>query len=139
MVLVAAMTAKKAEVLRVLSGSWRPDRAKHEELMVVPIEPLIEIPEPPDYLPNGHAAAEWRRLARVLVSARLLSAGNLPALAIMCGLYGQIVALWQAGASPPAALVGQYRALLADLGLTGMQLPREPSRANRFANNGRRP
>jgi hypothetical protein len=131
------MTSRKPEHLKLISGTARPDRAARAP--IVELTPLAEVPTAPAFLPNGHAVAEWRRLAPVLTANNLLHAGNLHALALLCGLHGRIVQLWAAGEAPQAAVVGQIRALLADLGLSGMRLPpAPPGPRNRFSLHGRK-
>jgi hypothetical protein len=123
--------------LKIIAGTARPDRAVPAP--IVTLTALDEVPAPPEFLPNGHAVAEWRRLAPVLVANKLLHAGNLHALALLCGLHGRIVQLWSAGEAPQAATVGQLRALLSDLGLSGMRLPpAPPGPRNRFSLHGRK-
>lgn len=132
------MPARKPKSLKLIAGTARPDRP--EPARIVTLAPLEEVPAPPDFLPNGHAVAEWQRLAPVLVANKLLHPGNLHALAVLCGLHGRIVQLWSAGEAPQAALVSQYRALLSDCGLSSMRLPPvNPSSANRFLAHGLKP
>lgn len=50
--------------------------------------PLDEAPEPPPFI-TGHAAEEWRKVARELHQLRLLTALDLAALAGYCNAYGR--------------------------------------------------
>jgi P27 family predicted phage terminase small subunit len=51
-------------------------------------EPLAAVPEPPDCL-DDYAAEEWRRVAPQLLALGLLSALDIPLLALYCSAYGQ--------------------------------------------------
>jgi phage terminase small subunit len=61
---------------------------------------------------------EWDRLAPILTKAGLLTEAGVSALATLCALHGKLVQLWQAGEAPNASMVGSYRNLINDFGLT---------------------
>lgn len=52
--------------------------------------PLKRVPSPPSYLSKA-AKKEWRRVAPMLMDARVLTSGDLTPLEAYCGLYGQWV------------------------------------------------
>ena len=123
------MASKKPRYLKVLAGTDRPGRTAQDEPH---FPPLDQVPSAPDFLPSGHATREWNRLASLMVQHGLLTQGNLPALALACGLFGRIVQFWGAGRAPQASFVAQYRGLLADLGLSRIGPPELPAKPNPF-------
>jgi phage terminase small subunit len=117
---------RKPDHLKLFHGTFRPSRAapKHIDL------PLVAgVPEPPDWLPNAHAVAEWRRLASLLVANRLLTGASLGTFGVLCSLHGVIVSELAAGRVPTASLVAQFRTLANDFGLTyaGQQKLKPPA------------
>jgi phage terminase small subunit len=130
------MTARIPPQLKLLSGTARADRTAPDPS---PLPALDNVPPAPDWLPNAHAANEWRRLAPVLMANKLLTTANIGAFGQLCAVHGRLVALWAASETPRAALISIYRGLLADLGLSAMPAPSNINPANRFANNGRKP
>jgi P27 family predicted phage terminase small subunit len=49
-------------------------------------EPLVECPEPPDYL-SAYASEEWRRVAPQLLQLGLLTELDIPMLGVYCASY----------------------------------------------------
>lgn len=131
----------KVAALKAIAGTAQPCRALPEPL---PLPLIDEAPPAPDWLPNAHAVNEWNRLARILTANRLLTEAGTGSLAVLCSLYGKIQQLYAAGESPTANLIGQYRALANDFGLTPIAQTRvrpaadAEGKGNRFANNGKR-
>jgi len=132
---------RKPNQLKVITGTNQPCR-----LDVNPVElPLVaNVPPAPDWLPNAHAVKEWGRLAPILQHVGLLTEAGLSALGMLCALHGKLVQLWAAGESPNASLVGQYRGLVNDFGLTPVAQGKvksggEEKEGNRFAKFGNRP
>lgn len=136
------MTAKKVKGLKVIAGTVQPCRDSHVPLAELPL--VEETPAAPDWLPNAHAVKEWDRLAPILVANKLLTRAGLSAFGTMCSLHGKLVQLWAAGESPNAAMLGQYRGLINDFGLTPVAQGKvrpvgEPAPAgNKFQSNGKR-
>lgn len=134
---------RKPTQLRLLAGTLRKgDPTAAGSRVELPL--LDRVPDPPDWLPNAHAVAEWSRLAQILVANRLLTEGGLSALGMLCALHGKIVQLYAAGQAPTGALVAAWRCLTNDFGLTpaaqGRVRPGGPEPVgNKFANRGRRP
>jgi phage terminase small subunit len=101
----------------------KPNRVKDitgsvkERTSEVDLPPVDHVPEPPEWLPNPEAIAEWRRMAPILMANRLLSAGDLPALANYCALHGRIAEIWGAGLTPPSAIMAQFVSLGNAFGL----------------------
>lgn len=125
---------RKPDHLKLLTGTFRPDRAAPTGAN---LPPLTETPPPPDWLPNAHAVREWKRLVPFLIGARLLTETALSALGHLCALHGKLVQLWSAGETPTGHLVSQYRLLAADFGLSllGQQkLKPGPTPADRDGN-----
>ena len=128
----------KPRPLKLIAGSRRPD------VETVPLPTVDHVPAAPDWLPNAHAVKEWDRLAPMLHANGLLTNAGLSALAMLCAVFGKLVQMWTAGESPPGNLMGVYRLLCGDFGLTPAAQSRvrpasDPKEANPFAANGRRP
>ena len=137
------MPAPRPRSLKVIAGTVQPCRDKPDEGPRLPV--IDEAPPPPDWLPNAHAVNEWNRLAPILTAHRLLTEAGTGSLAVLCALYGKIQQLFAAGESPTANMIGQYRALANDFGLTpiaqGKVRPaaEADAKGNRFAKFGKRP
>jgi phage terminase small subunit len=128
---------RKPSPLKVISASREPDTPS------VDLPLVAETPPAPSWLPNAHAFKEWDRLAPILVANRLLTEAGLSALGSLCSLHGKLVQLWAAGECPNAAMLGQYRGLINDFGLTPVAQGRvrpmaEQPAGNKFARNGNR-
>lgn len=133
---------QKPAAMKLIAGTARADRAPAE---VVPLVVLDAAPPPPAWLPEGPAVDEWHRLARILTANRLLTEGGTGTLAILCALFGDIQRQYMDGESPAAKLIAQYRAIANDFGLSPVAQGKvgaaagAGAKANRFANNGRKP
>lgn len=106
---------KTPAALKLIAGTARADRA---EPAGVTLEPLSDVPAPPEWLPNAHAVNEFRRLAPLLVANKLLAEADLSAFAHMCAVHGKMVQLWTAGETPTGHMVSQYNSLAAAFGLS---------------------
>lgn len=91
--------------LRGLKGTLKPSRIDPATLEGAP---LVELPEPPTHLTNGHAAAEWRRLGALLVGSQMLTDYDLPALALLCAVHGDIVSTMEIGLPLKGAQLAQF-------------------------------
>lgn len=81
---------RKPDEMKLLHGTWRPDRAAPDHVEL----PLVEgMPLPPVWLTNVHALDEWRRLVPVLVANRLLTQASLATFAHLSALHGALVQL----------------------------------------------
>ncbi|HUG26218.1 hypothetical protein [Piscinibacter sp.] len=130
----------KPQSIKVITGS----RRLRDKAMPAVLPTIEAVPAAPDWLPNAQALAEWQRLAPILVANRLLSEATLSVLGHACALHGRIVQAMAAGQQPKAAVIGAYRALLNDFGLTPafaakVSRGHEGKGANRFAGNGTKP
>ena len=131
---------KKPRALKVVSGTVQPSR---DEQPGIELPPVVDVPEPPEWLPNAHAVKEWKRLAPVLVANKLLTDVGLSPLGNLCALHGKMVQLWAAGEAPVASMVAQYRNLINDFGMTPVSqgkvkpVGEEPA-GNKFAQRGKR-
>ena len=126
------MPAKiKPPQIKVLTGSREPNRPQVDL-------PLVDtLPLAPDWLDES-ATKEFTRLARILHNNRLLTEASLSPLAVLSLIYGRIVSLCQAGETPHASLIAQYRAFVSDFGITPASASRvtpssEPTKENPFA------
>lgn len=133
------MPAKKPRVLKVIAGTTQPCR---DAKAAVDLPLVAETPDAPDWLPNAHAVKEWQRLAPILVANKLLTQAGLSAFGTLCALHGKLVQLWSAGESPNAAMLGQYRSLVNDFGLTPVAQGKvkpvgEQPAGNKFSRNGK--
>jgi len=130
---------KKPRSLKAVAGTQRPDRYDGPSVEL----PLVtELPSAPDWLPNAHAVKEWERLAPLLTANKLLTAGGLSALGMLCAVHGKLVQLFAAGEPPTAALLSHHRNLTNDFGLTPVAQGKvkpvaERPEANPFERNGR--
>ncbi|MEE4218572.1 MAG: hypothetical protein V2I48_13240 [Xanthomonadales bacterium] len=133
-------TPRKPPKLKALAGTDRPCRRNPD---AVEFDPLSDVPDAPDWLPNAHAVREFDRLARILHANKILTEADVSALAHSCALHGKIVQLWTAGEAPTGHMMSQYRGLINDLGLTpvsrGKVKPGDSAKSdNPFATNGRK-
>lgn len=134
------MPAKKPHALKVAAGTDQPCRRGPPP---VALPAISELPFAPDWLANAHAVKEWDRLGPILVANGLLTEGGLSAFGTLCSLHGKLVQLWAAGECPTANMIGQYRGLINDFGLTPVAqgkvraVPQQPE-SNPFARNGKR-
>lgn len=132
------MSAAVPIALKILQGTNRKDR----EWADLDVKPIDEVPPPVDWLPNSHAVKEWNRLAPILIRNKLLNDANIGAFAQLCALFGKMVQTWSAGDTPPGNVLGKYRQLMNDFGLTpaaaGKLGQTGGSGRNSFANNGRK-
>ena len=85
---------------------------------------------------SAEAVREWRRLAPILWTNKLLNEGNIGLLAQLCAVHAHLVTIWRRGskAKPNAALVATYRMLSNSLGLLNWDIPIVKP-GNRFADN----
>lgn len=123
--------------LRMIAGSRRPAAPGAD------LPTLDRLPDPPDWLPNGHALREWQRLGPMLVANRLLSDAGLVAFGHYCALHGSLARLYEGGLAPTAAQVTALRQFAAEFGLTPTAAARvrpapEGNPTNPFAKFGRR-
>lgn len=139
------MSNKKPRSLKIISGTDQPCRRDEGEPLFVE-EPLSDIPDPPDWLPNAHAVKEWNRVTKILHMAKMLTPGCLQSLGVLCASYGCIVQQYAAGLAPKASELAQYRGLVAEFGLTPMSNSRlrpgggqKEEKENRFSRFGKRP
>ena len=122
--------------LKLLRGTLQPCR---DVAPATPGLPVLDVaPIPPAWMTDLTALAEFRRLAAVLMANSLLTSGNVALLAHLAMLHARITAAWLAGETPTAALLGVYRKLSGDLGLTSMPVQAPASKPNRFAQIARR-
>lgn len=122
--------------LKLISGSRRMSDASRSVRL-----PLIDgVPPAPEWLPNEHAIREWKRLAPILHANKLLTAPALSILGHACALHGKIAQTLASGQQPKAALLGVYRQLLNDFGLTPATRGKLSATAsgNSFVRNGKR-
>lgn len=131
---------KKPPKLKAIAGTDRPDRAAE---IVVDLPLVDSVPPAPTWMPNAHAVNEWDRLARILHANKLLTEAGLSTLAHLCALHGNIVQLHAAGIAPSASMIGTYRNLANDFGMTPVAQGKvkagdEGKQGNKFAKNGQR-
>lgn len=108
------MTARKPSALKLLSGTFRPDRARNE-----PQPPVGATPPP--YLPSsGPARAAWDRLAPGLIETRVLTEADAEALAIGCMALAEFLSARRRKAEWRRADSAwkRYTSILKDFGLT---------------------
>lgn len=130
---------KKPTHLKALQGTKQPcrDRAKG-----IDAPTMDDLPDPPDWLPNSLAAVEFTRLAKSLHACGALTEASITPLAHLAAIHGKLVQVWAAGCMPNAALLGAYRNLCTDFGLSPSARTRLPSNphskaTNSFSNHGK--
>ena len=111
------MTAPKPSALKLLHGTWRPDRANPAE----PVPASIGA-DPPPWLPTrGPARGAWDRLSAELAAMRVLTPADAEALALGCMALAEYLAArrrpsvsWRRA----DAAWKRYAATLREFGLT---------------------
>lgn len=106
--------ARKLDAIKKLEGTMKKTR----EVESLPLPTVAALPQPPDWLRNRHAIAEWYRLSPILFRVGVLTEAGIPALAVLCAVHGSIVSAFDGGEVPTAAELAQYRNLINDFGLT---------------------
>lgn len=131
--------SKKPGTIKLLRGTSRKDR-EPEGGIALPV--VDQLPEPPDWLPNGHAVREWDRLARILKANGLLTEASLTPLAHLCAIHGRLVQMWSGGVPPTGHLYAQYLKLCDSFGLSpaaqSKVIVSPRAKGNKFSNNGKR-
>lgn len=101
----------KPHMIKVLQGTAKGDGAG------VPF-PQAEVGSPPNWLDTPDVLEEWDRLYGLLSTTRVLTEGDLSALAHLCKLHGKTVALYRAGEFPTSSQIQQLRTYFNEFGLT---------------------
>ena len=130
--------------MKVLKGTDQPCRMQGNAAVELPL--VDSIPEPPTWLPNDHAIAEWNRLAPILYANKLLTVAGLSAFGQLCALHGLVVAAYEKkGEEPPkASTLATLRGMMNDFGLTPVAQGKVRSsgeaekQQNRFISNRRK-
>lgn len=117
---------KIPDQLKLLRGTAQPSRCQRPGASF----PLVEEPpDPPEWLPNGPAVAEFKRLAALLHEMGLLTAASVSALGILAALHGKVCQQWAAGTTPNGHTLSQLRGFCRDFGLVpSSRLPEPPER-----------
>ncbi len=128
---------RRPDALKLITGTARPDRARADSLAAA-LVPLDAVPEPPSWLTAPAAITEWQRLAPRLVACRTLSDAMLTMLAHYCAGHAALVAIYERGEEPRAALLAQVIRLAGEFGCTpasATKIPKAetPATENRFA------
>lgn len=136
------MVAPTPHKLKVISGTVQPCRENTDALEV---EPITEIPDPPNWFSNPFAIIEFQRLAPYMVRYKLLTPLNIGAFATLCDLYGRYVENSLAGRQTDAATLGQMRGYWVEFGLTPLSQGKlknpdagNSTPKNKFNGNGKR-
>lgn len=125
--------------LKLIRGTALSPKTGASASATTPALPAVNVvPNPPRWMKNPDAVAEWNRLAPLLVSTRLLTAGNLGLLEQLCATRGYLVRIWREDLRANAALIASYRMLHNSLGLLGWEVP-QAQPGNRFASNAFKP
>lgn len=135
------MPARTPHNLKVISGTVQPCRVEPES---VSWEPLTEVPPAPPWLNNYLAVEEWQRITPFLIRLKLMSEGDIPAVATMCDLYAGYICAALEGRKVDASTIAQMRGLWADFGMTPLSrskirnpdTPKNPK--SKFGSNGKR-
>jgi phage terminase small subunit len=108
--------AKKPAHLKLIAGTTRDDRPE-DPPAVAGDQALVELPDPPDWLPNEEAKNEWRKIGVLLVERGQLDTSRLMSLGIYCSVAGKIAQKFRAGEMPAAHLLAQFKALGKEIGV----------------------
>src|ERR1700682_2063217 len=106
---------RKPRALKLISGTLQPCRDV-ADVAGVSLPAVTAAPRARDW-PHATAAAEWERLAPMLIKNRLLTEGGLSLLAMLCNLRSIITRALAGGVAPRASLLIQHRRLSADFAL----------------------
>lgn len=116
--------------LKVLKGTDNPERMRDE-----PDYPLVEgYPEPPDWLIDPEAVAEWERKVKILSDAGVLTEAALSTLGQYCNMHADAVRRWRLGDKPTAADLTQLRLMATEFGFT----PASRSKATPIRDRGKK-
>jgi phage terminase small subunit len=129
---------RKPEELKVVQGTFRPDRANPERPALPKLE---ELPEAPEWLGvNGIVA--YYEYGPMLIAYGVLNIGDILPFQQMCALHDQLIASYSAGRMPSAGCLSQFRQLCVEFGMTPASrskvranVPEKP--ANKFTANRR--
>lgn len=135
------MTAPIPANLKLIAGTSRPDR---EIADPVNVEPLTRVPPVPTWLNNYLAVEEWRRITPILVRYKLMTEGDIPAVATMCDLYATYICNSLEGRKSDASMIAQLRSLWTDFGMTPLARSKirnpdtQKNPKSKFGGNGKR-
>jgi phage terminase small subunit len=79
--------------------------------------PITGIPDPPREM-KPEAVKEWKRIIGYLVINKIIGIEGLSNLATYCMMHARIVELEKLGSTADAAMIGQYRLMAGEFGLT---------------------
>ena len=131
--------AKQPKSVSILRGTHQPcrDAEPHLEL-----EPLTQVPEPPEWLSGGQALNCWGKRAQALVGAGVIAHVDLEFLGIFCQLEAKLIALFGAGELPHASMLTQYKQYANELAIGPASRQKfkptaEKPKGNKFKNRGK--
>jgi phage terminase small subunit len=112
---------KKSDRLKLVSGTYRPDRSSPN----APVHPEITPKHaPPAYVRSPTAKRLWRHLLPILCASRCMTAADVTALAHLCNLHAEVVDADSAGRAVKATTRALLRLCLGDFGLSPASRPR---------------
>ena len=104
---------RKPAALKLMQGTDQPCRVREE----VDYQLVTEM-EPPYWLCDDEAVAEWHRLLAELIAAGIMATTDRNALGYYCNMHARAVRKWEIGGQPTAAETNQVRMMLNEFGLT---------------------
>lgn len=87
---------------------------------------LKVLPPPPYWMLEGLATQEYERLGNLLVPKKMITQENITSFQVYCSVFAAIVTHLTANQLPPASVLGQYRGLLQEFGLTPLSMMKFP-------------
>jgi phage terminase small subunit len=129
---------RKPDELKVIEGTFRPDRANPER----PVLPKLEsLPDAPEWL-GVHGIVAYYEYGPILIAYGVLNIGDILPFQQFCALHNELVASYSAGKMPNGNIISQFRQLSMEFGMTPASrskvranVPEKP--ANKFTANRR--
>ena len=128
---------RKPVALKLMEGTDQPCRRREEVGY-----PLVTEMEPPHWLCDDEAVAEWHRLLGELIALGIMATTDRNALGYYCNMHARAIRKWKMGGDPTAAETNQLRMMLNEFGFTPTSKSK-PSKAsgegpkNPFKKHGR--
>lgn len=107
------MNRRKPRSAKVLQGTFQKCRDRPE-----PEFKQVSAADPPTWVTDPDALAEWRNACALLTATRVLTEADLTTLAHYCNLHGIITKMWRKELEPTAAQMTQLRLFATEFGFT---------------------
>ena len=122
------------------------DRARKRDRPDISVIAFEILPPPPYWLDSELGIAEYNRLGKLLTTAKMLNDFNINVFGVFCQLFGIVVGDMAEGKLPNASVLGQFRGITAEFGLTPSAMSKFPGmldsnntpQGNAFSSNGKK-